>query len=162
MSSYYASVYTRPSKGTATERVWEIADEITRKNGRRARRKQVIDAYVAEGGNANTASTQYYYWSQKFDADNGAEKLPTRSSGQSFQLRIESSGRLVVPAELREAMELGPDGRVTARVVDGELRLVTPSVALRKLREMARKLVPDGRSMVDEFIAEKREEAARE
>lgn len=162
MASYYAAAYSRPTKGTATERVWQLADEITRKTGRRAKRKQVIDAYVSEGGNPNTASTQYYYWSQKFKSDEMADATPRRAGDEPVQLRVKSNGRVLIPAELREAMELGPDGKVTARIVDGELHLITPAVALRKLRDMARKLVPEGASVVDEFIAEKRKEAARE
>jgi hypothetical protein len=53
---------TRPKAGTATGRVWEIADEQSKVAGEPAKRKGVIDAFVAEGGNASTGATQYGRW----------------------------------------------------------------------------------------------------
>ena len=49
-----------------------------------------------------------------------------------------------------------------ARVVDGELRVLTPKAALRSLQRMVREASPGGVSMVDELIAERRAEARRE
>lgn len=157
-----SSHHPRPAKGTATERVWAIADDISRKQGARARRRQVIEKYVAEGGNPNTASTQYYYWSQKYAPSDAEQDAPDRGRQNFIQVRVEPNGRVLIPAVLREQMDLGEDGKAAARVVDGELRLISPRMALRKLRERARQLVPDGGSVVAEFIAEKREEAERE
>ena len=77
-------------------------------------------------------------------------------------LTIDSQGRIQLPPEVRDAIALDPDGRVSARVEDGELHLITPRVALRKLRQMARDLAPGGYAIVDEFIAEKRREAELE
>ncbi len=154
----HSKPHTRPAEGTATARVWELADAITAANGRKARRGEVVEAYVAEGGNANTASTQFYYWSQSAER---TEAPPELLRGP-LQLRIGEDGGLVLPPELTAGIELGADRRVTARVVDGELRLITPVVALRKLRATAKALAPEGMSVVDEFIAEKRREAERE
>ncbi len=53
---------TRPKAGTATGRVWEISDEQSKKAGEPAKRKDVIAAFVAEGGNPSTAATQYGRW----------------------------------------------------------------------------------------------------
>jgi bifunctional DNA-binding transcriptional regulator/antitoxin component of YhaV-PrlF toxin-antitoxin module len=77
-------------------------------------------------------------------------------------LTVAADGRLLIPAEMRRAMHLDASGRVTARVVDGELHLITPRTALRRLRAIARRLAPDGDAVVDEFIAEKRREAELE
>lgn len=161
MGLHQTSPYHRPSKGSVTERVWQVADEITARNGRKARRKDVIEAFVAEGGNANTASTQYYYWSLKHAEAVGAPVSRPAVDGP-WALRVDGSGRLQLPQELREAMALGESGRVTARLVDGELRLLTPEIALRKLQAKARELGLEGRNIVDEFIAERRIEAANE
>ena len=54
---YFAS-HARPKSGK-TARVWEIADALTSQTKKRARRKDVIQIYASEGGNPNTASTQY-------------------------------------------------------------------------------------------------------
>lgn len=57
-------------------------------------------------------------------------------------------------------MLIDESGHLTARVVDGELRVLAPRAALFKLRRMVRE--PDGVSVVDELIAERRAEARRE
>jgi len=157
----HAKPQTRPAEGTATARVWELADAITASKGRRARRGEVVEAYVAEGGNANTGSTQYYYWSRSMARKAPPAAAPEASRGP-LQMRIDEDGGLVLPPELTARIELGADRKVTARVVDGELRLITPRVALRRLRATAKALAPDGMAVVDEFIAEKRREAERE
>ncbi len=58
----------RPLAGTITGRVWDIADEITRKKGRCAERSEVIERFAAQGGNKGTASTTYYNWKRVYDA----------------------------------------------------------------------------------------------
>ena len=80
----------------------------------------------------------------------------------SQKLRIGGDGRLVVPAEMRAAMLVDGSGVLTARVVEGELRVLAPRAAVARLRRMVRAAVPQGVSLVDELIAERREEARRE
>lgn len=53
--------YPRPSPGTKTGRVWDIADQIKAELGH-ASREAVIKVCIDEGLNVNTASTQYSYW----------------------------------------------------------------------------------------------------
>ncbi len=59
---------SRPLSGTQTGQVWDLADEITREKGRRAERSEVVELFVARGGNRNTASTTYYRWREHHDA----------------------------------------------------------------------------------------------
>ena len=80
----------------------------------------------------------------------------------SQKLRIGEDGRLVVPLEMRAAMLIDKTGVITARVVDGELRVLTPKAALRSLQRMVQEASPGGVSMADELIAERRAEARRE
>ena len=81
---------------------------------------------------------------------------------ESQKLRIGEDGRLVVPSEMRAAMLVDETGVISARVVDGELRLLTPKAALRSLQRMVQEASPGGASMADELIAERRAEARRE
>lgn len=81
---------------------------------------------------------------------------------ESQNLRIADDGRVVIPAEMRRAMLVDETGTITARVVDGELRALTPKAALRSLQRMVREASPGGVSMADELIAERRAEARRE
>lgn len=81
------------------------------------------------------------------------------------RLKIDSAGRIVIPAEMRAAMLVKPGDTVTARVEDGEFRIVSPDVALKRVQAFARRWKaehPDEPSAVDELIAERREEARRE
>ena len=83
------------------------------------------------------------------------------SSGELRQvepqpLKVASDGRVLIPLEMREAMVLGEDGRVTARVEAGELRLVSPAVAVRQIQARMRKFKKPGESIVDQFLTERR------
>jgi AbrB family looped-hinge helix DNA binding protein len=80
------------------------------------------------------------------------------------RLKIDSAGRIVIPAEMRAAMMVKPGDTVTARVVDGEFRIVSPEVALRRFQEVGRKWREKnpGVDLVEELIADRREEARRE
>lgn len=86
-------------------------------------------------------------------------QLPTRLKSR---LQIGAGGRIVIPAEIRSAMGIGEGDIVLARVVDGELRLLSQEAAIRKAQEVVRKHVPEGVSLVDELIAERRADARRE
>ncbi len=50
-------------------------------------------------------------------------------------------------------------GMLTARVVEGELRILTPGAALASLQKMVSEARSEGVSMADELIAERRAEA---
>lgn len=150
----------RPQPGTATGRVWEIADDLLRRRGRMPSGREVADAYLAEGGNEGTAFTQYSHWKKLQAAGAGAGRA--LEEGRPVRLKVAPGGRLVLPPEVLAGMGLGEDGTVTARLEDGELRLITPRVALRRLRAMVREFDTGTGSVVDEFIAEKRREAELE
>ena len=150
---------SRPHPGTRTGRVWEIADEITREKGRCAERREVIERYVAENGNRNTAGTQYQYWKKHHRETRSASASASSEKLREVEpqpLKVAADGRVLIPVEMREAMALGEDGRVTARVEAGELRLVSPAVAVRRMQARMRKFKKPGESIVDQFLAERR------
>ena len=154
-----AVTHRRPDPGTRTGRVWEIADEITREKGRRAKRREVIERYVAERGNRNTAGTQYQYWKNDHDAP---RRGPVPASSEARRtvgprsLKISPDGRILIPVDMREAIGLGDEGRVTARIEAGELRLVSPALAVRQIQSRMRKYKKSGESIVDCFLADRR------
>jgi|SRR5690606_16775405 len=53
---------TRPRSGTATGRVWEIADELSAAAGEPVARKDVMAQAKEEGLNEATIATQYGRW----------------------------------------------------------------------------------------------------
>ena len=163
-----ATMKKRPHAGSATARVWEIADEVVRKTGAIPTGRQVVDIYVAEGFHESTGFTQFSHWKKahrdhfKRGAADGATTQTDPSSTTSMQLTVGVDGRVVIPSEMRTAMRIGADGRITARVVDGELRVIAPAVAIRRVQALVRATIPGGASLADELIAERRAEAHRE
>ena len=98
------------------------------------------------------------------------EKRPAPYAGNELRsvdytnLKIDSAGRVIIPAEMRAAMLARPGDMLTARVVDGELRVVSRAWVMERIDTFARewKLKNPGVSVVDELIAERREEARQE
>ena len=80
------------------------------------------------------------------------------------RLKIDNAGRVVVPAEMRTAMKVKPGEAVTAEVVNGELRIFSRAIVLARIQAEAEKFKAENPdvSLVDELIAERREEARRE
>lgn len=76
--------------------------------------------------------------------------------------RVDGQGRVVIPAVIRHAMGMEPGDAVTIRVVDGEIRITTRRAALERARAVVMAATRGRRSLVDELIAERRAEAARE
>jgi bifunctional DNA-binding transcriptional regulator/antitoxin component of YhaV-PrlF toxin-antitoxin module len=155
-----AATEKRPQTGSVTARVWEIADELKRRTGRLPGGREVADAFVAEGGNAGTAFTQYSRWKKAQLSKGGDARL--EGAMQTMRLTIGADGRVVIPAEMRRAMGIDKSGVVTAQVVEGELRMLAPRVALERARALVRAFDKGQGSPVDELIAERRAEAERE
>ncbi|MDR3752793.1 MAG: AbrB/MazE/SpoVT family DNA-binding domain-containing protein [Terracidiphilus sp.] len=78
------------------------------------------------------------------------------------RVQVGEKGRIVIPAEIREAMGIRVGDSVEMRFEDYELRVSTRRARLRQAQERARRLIPSGVSLADELLAERREEAARE
>jgi AbrB family looped-hinge helix DNA binding protein len=79
-----------------------------------------------------------------------------------LQTRMSKEGRVLIPAELRRLLDLKPDEPLHVYAVDGELRIVSRLQGIRQAQAIAAKYKRAGISVVDEFIGEKRDEAARE
>ncbi len=81
---------------------------------------------------------------------------------EHFSITLGERGRLVLPAGLRQRLNLQPGDRLIATDDDeGGIRLVSARDLARQLRGLYADLAPE-RSLVDELIAERREEAKRE
>ena len=75
---------------------------------------------------------------------------------QAFPLRLGDRGRLVLPAAIRQHLNLRRADRLLLTVEsDGSLRLATVRQALRQTRGLYRERARQ-RSLVDELIAERR------
>lgn len=76
--------------------------------------------------------------------------------------KIREGGRLVVPAQYRKALQLKPGDEVQLTLEDGEIRIISSRQAIARAQAIVRRYVPSDRSLANELIRERREEASRE
>lgn len=77
-----------------------------------------------------------------------------------LQMKMSDGGRVVMPAEIRQALGLKVGDAVLWSLVDGEARVSSRAQRIRQAQALVRKHVPAGVSLADELIAERRQEAA--
>lgn len=75
--------------------------------------------------------------------------------------RMSKDGRLVVPATFRKALGIKPGDEVVMVLEEGELRVLGARQAIARAQSLVRRYVPEGRSLSQELIQERREEASR-
>jgi AbrB family looped-hinge helix DNA binding protein len=78
------------------------------------------------------------------------------------RLRISDNGRIVIPVEMRQKLGIRAGDTVFATVEGDALKIESYRARVRRVQESLRKYIPPGRSLADELIAERREEARRE
>lgn len=72
------------------------------------------------------------------------------------------NGRVVIPAVVRQQLDLKDGDQLIWTVRDGELMATTRRAQLNKAQTLFQKFVPkDAPSLADELIAERRSEAAQ-
>ncbi len=76
--------------------------------------------------------------------------------------KITEGGRLLIPVEMRRSLGLKPGSDVVLDLADGELRVRTVQQMVARVQALVRQYDPGAKNVVDEFIRERREEAARE
>ncbi len=79
-----------------------------------------------------------------------------------FKSKIGQSGRVVIPGEYRRRLGLRSGDEIIMHLDEEGLHLYTPAQAVARAQALVRRYVPEGRSLSDELISERREEAARE
>ena len=78
------------------------------------------------------------------------------------RVQVGEKGRIVIPAEIREAMGIRVGDSVELRFEDYELRVSTRRARIRRAQERIRRLIPPGVSLSEELSAERREAAKHE
>jgi bifunctional DNA-binding transcriptional regulator/antitoxin component of YhaV-PrlF toxin-antitoxin module len=79
-----------------------------------------------------------------------------------MRLTLGPGGRVVIPAALREAMEVDEGDSILAWVEEGELHLLSPRVGARQAQAMLKGLIPKAVSLAQELLADRRREAEAE
>ena len=81
---------------------------------------------------------------------------------EAQRVKIVDGGKLVIPASMRRQLGIGTGDTVLVDVDNGELRVRSVSRAVERARTILRKHIPEGESLADELIADRRREAERE
>ncbi|HEX3819269.1 MAG TPA: AbrB/MazE/SpoVT family DNA-binding domain-containing protein [Candidatus Sulfotelmatobacter sp.] len=63
------------------------------------------------------------------------------------RIKVNESGRVVVPAAFRKALGIDPGGEVIPRMEDGELRITTMKRSIVRAQRHARKYIKPGVSL---------------
>ncbi len=95
-------------------------------------------------------------------AIDGRSPQPPRQSSKWLWTMIGKGGRIELPRAFVEAMG-ADEGDLVQLALEGDVvRVLSRTAALRELQEEVRRCVPDGVSLVEELLNERRVEAARE
>lgn len=77
-------------------------------------------------------------------------------------LKMSREGRVLIPVEVRTALGLTEGSSLSLAVEDGEIRLFDRARALRRARDIVRKVKRPGERVVEELLGERRAAADRE
>lgn len=87
--------------------------------------------------------------------------LVRHKMGKAFDAKVAHNGRLVLPKMVREALGMSAGGTVVFSVEEGEVKLTSLDQSIKRAQDLYRKYATNDFT-VDDFIAERRAEAARE
>lgn len=134
--------------GSATGRLWAIADALADASGDMPTGRQVVDAYMAEdpARNPNTGFTQYSAW-KKARMAAGAAVLPDR-------VVVQPDGSLTLPPAAARTLGVKPGTPLFLTFEDGALRLTASDAAVDRMRRLVAPLRQEG--VVDGFLADRR------
>jgi AbrB family looped-hinge helix DNA binding protein len=76
--------------------------------------------------------------------------------------RLSSNGRLLIPAAIREQMGFEPGESLLIDVEDGVLRIESYRARIRRIQREIAQYIKPGVLLLDELIADRREEACQE
>ncbi len=77
---------------------------------------------------------------------------------------IDSGGRIVIPYDYRKKLNLKEGDTVTISLDEDEfaVRVSTARLAIKRMQKLLKARVPEGVSLSEELIAERREQAKKE
>ena len=81
---------------------------------------------------------------------------------EMIQVRLERSGRILIPAAIRRRLNLKEGSEVLLRVDETGIQMGTREEALARIHARLRRYIPEDRILSEELIKERRAEAERE
>ena len=80
----------------------------------------------------------------------------------TISVKVEKSGRILIPAAIRRQLKLEAGTEVLLRVDEDGIQMGTREQALARIRKELRRYIPEGSCLSEELIQERRAEAERE
>ncbi len=75
-----------------------------------------------------------------------------------IKTKLDEGGRIVIPPEYLQVLGLEVGDTIILRLEEDQVLFFTPRRAIRKAQELVSKYLPEGRSLSDELINERRTE----
>ena len=88
--------------------------------------------------------------------------MATTTQVVELRAKVNESGRVVIPAQFREALGIKTGDDIIFTSDGNTLRIETQMQRIRRAQEYVRSIIPAHVSLVDELIAERREEVRKE
>jgi AbrB family looped-hinge helix DNA binding protein len=148
MSAVIADASTVSDKIRALDRAGYKRGEIARFLGKRY--QHVRNVLVADQQTRRVTTTT------------AAAQSKPEGDPSSKKMRVGPEGQVVIPQTIRATLGL-KEGDVLIPIVEsGELHLLPLQAAVRRAQAIVRRFVPEGVSLVDELLEDRRREAERE
>ncbi len=78
-------------------------------------------------------------------------------------VKVIDGGKLVIPAHMRRAMGIAPGDTVVVELLpEGDLRVRPLAAVVKRAQAIVREQIPEGRSLAEELMRERKQDAARE
>jgi bifunctional DNA-binding transcriptional regulator/antitoxin component of YhaV-PrlF toxin-antitoxin module len=75
--------------------------------------------------------------------------------------KLGQSGGIIIPTEYRRKTSLEAGDEVIMHLDEDGLHLYTPAQAIARAQALVRRYIPEGRSLSEELVSKRREEATR-
>jgi len=154
MNSLVAGHATVSDKIRALNQAGYSRSDIARFLGKRY--QHVRNVLVADQQTRRTRRGAHV--STKTSAASAAQKGAMRSN----KIQVGRDGQLAIPATIREALGLREGDALIPIVENGELHLLPLQAAVRRAQAIVRRFVPEGVSLVEELLEDRRREVERE
>ena len=79
-----------------------------------------------------------------------------------FKTKLGQNGRMLIPAECRQAMNLAVGDDITILVENGEATFFTLDHAVKRAQTIMKKYLKKGENLSEQLIADRRKEAKHE
>lgn len=81
---------------------------------------------------------------------------------QQVRTIIDQNGGIIVPLKYQKMLGLKPGDEIVIKMFPGELKVIPLKKHIQHAQKLVRQYVPDGKSLVDELIKDRRKDANHE